>query len=213
MTKMNVNLLPCSKILLDSNVIIYYIISLEITRGGSKIPLKVDRFTDQAHKIVSDFRDQDKIIAAPKFVLNEIRKKRLATIVDEYCDSQFKDLLNVDQINDKIRLHIVGKAKQKLKKFTHKDWFEKLDYEPENDDINAIRRFYKSLEDTEEMREHMRRKRVFEPCPAPIDMSLLCCSADLGAPLISNDTDITKFSNKLEKEGLCYQIINLREYR
>ena len=67
--------------------------------------------------------------------------------------------------------------------------------------------FYVSFRGTAKMVEHMRRKRRREPCPSDVDMSLLLYLKDMGAPIVTNDSDFICFTDELERRGLCSGIL------
>lgn len=64
--------------------------------------------------------------------------------------------------------------------------------------------FYESFRRTAKMVEHLRRKRKREPCPSDVDMSLLLYLKDMGAPIVTNDSDFICFTDELRAEGFMF---------
>lgn len=209
---MNINLPKCSQILYDTNVITYYIISTKVTINGEEKDFKIPDFTDKSHELTKVLTENGKTIVALDLVLDELTDVRLANYVHGYCNSfEIKELLGVDEIEEDIEAHVFMKALQKLKKFLRNEWFQKLNYFPSDENIQKVRDFYISLDNTEEWKEHRKRKLRYDP-PSKIDLALIWYSFDKKSTLVSNDTDITKFIPQLKEAGLYYEIIYLKEY-
>ena len=206
---MSTKIPPYSQALYDANIIIYYCFFVNI-KGG--ITLKYSDFTSKSHKLTKEFIDNNIDISSPQLIINEIHRKGIAVIVDEYCDSyEGKSRLGFSYVPDALRHQISERITQKLRKLKDKDWFKVINYIPDMIDIDAVEKFYTSIETTTKMVEHMDKKGVDSPVPSYHDMLLICCSSDCNAPIITNDSDITNFSSELKSNGHCFEVINLND--
>lgn len=202
--------LPYSQVLFDANPIIYYCFYVRIKIKGRKITLKVMELTDKAQNLTKSLLDKNMEIITLELIIDEIRRKGLARIVDEYCDDpKNRYLFGRKKLADAGRLIIHERVKRKLEKLLGKSWFKIIEYRPSKDDIEAVKRFYLALEGTEKMLEHMQKKSAKNPVPSYTDMSLLCYSLNYKAPVVTNDSDITDFHRELKENELCFEIINL----
>ncbi|MBM4240878.1 MAG: hypothetical protein FJ150_04355 [Euryarchaeota archaeon] len=199
-----------SQVLFDANPIIYYCFYVQIKIRGSKVVLKVLELTDKAQILTKSFLDQNIDIITLELIMAEIQRKGLAKIVDEYCnDPKNRNLFGWKRLGDAGRLSIQERVKRKLQKLLEKSWFSVIEYEPSRDDIETVKRFYLSLDGTPTMMEHLKRKGTTSPVPSYEDMVLLCYSADYNVPVVTNDSDLTDFSDELSKNNICFGIINL----
>ncbi len=175
---------------------------------GSPITIQYTEFTIKIHNLTQKFLASNVDIIALNLIIDEIYKKTLAKIVDEYCDMpETKRRFGVRHINDKTRLFILNNVEKKLKRLQEKFWFKIMNYAPENSDINNVKNFYKSLNGTAKMQQHVAKKGY--STPSYEDMALLCYSCDNNLPIVTNDTDITRFKPELESNGICFDVIDL----
>ncbi len=201
------------KIVYDANPILYYCFNHREKLRGNIVHFRVIGFTNKSINCTQHFINNNATIETIKQVISEICKKGVAKIVDEYCnDGQTKDLIGISRsskIPQAMKLRLVKKTEDKIKDLIKKSWFSVIDYSPNSDDIERIRKFYKSLEPTPKMITHMNGKNRNVPWPSDVDMMLLAYSKENDAPILTNDTDFTNFKDELQSEALCFEIIEL----
>ncbi|WP_048190511.1 hypothetical protein [Methanobacterium sp. SMA-27] len=166
--------------------------------------------TDKIHILTRYFLDNNIDIYTLNLIMIEIRRKSVAQIVDEYCNtSEAKRKLGVKHINDAARYSIQLNIQSKINKLKDKPWFNIEEYDPDNTDIENVKKFYESLIGTEKMTEHIKKKG--SAVPSFVDMALLCYSNDNSAHIITNDTDITRFKPELKRDMICFEVLKLSE--
>lgn len=210
---MNIEELQCSEVLYDANVIIYYSSFISIPFRGITIELCMIE-TAKIHKLTKELVESGKKIITLKLVWEEIEKKGIARLIDDFCNNpQIKGKFNSKEIPDRVRLIFAAKMERKLKKIKMKEWFDITNYVPDQNCINTLKHFYLSLDGTPKMMEHFHKKGNYNPVPSYQDRALLCCSSEYNILLVSNDSDITDFMEELKKEGHCFEIFDLKKYK
>lgn len=201
------------KVVYDTNLILYYCFNHKEKLRGNIVHFRVIEFTNKSISCTQHFINNNATIETIKQVINEISRKGVAKIVDEYCnDGQTKDLIGIprsSKVPQAIKLRLVKKTEDKIKDLINKSWFSVIDYSPNSDDIETIKEFYRSLESTPKMIAHMSEKNRNVPWPSDIDMMLLAYSKENDAPILTNDRDFIKFKDELQSEALCFEIIQL----
>lgn len=210
---MNIKKLPSREVLYDANVIIYYASFISFLFGGKTVELCMVE-TAKIHKLTKELVELDKKVITLKLIWEEIEKKGIAHLVDDFCDNpQIKEKFNDREIPDKVRLILASKMERKLKKLKNREWFDIASYVPDQNCINTLKQFYLSLDGTPKMMEHYHKKGNYNPVPSYQDRSLLCCSSEYNIPLVSNDSDITDFIAELKGGKHCFEIWDLRKCR
>lgn len=121
--------------------------------------------------------------------------------------SETKRRFDVKYINDKTRLFILNNVEKKLKNLRGRSWFKIVDYTPPKNDTTNVKNFYKSLNGTAKMQRHIAKKGY--SVPSYEDMTLLCYSCNNNLPIVTNDTDITRFISELKSNGICFEVMDL----
>lgn len=199
------------KVIYDTNVIIYYCFMHEEKIKGRAVSIRAMGFTNRIQTLTEQFVTGGFEIETISGVMDEIFDKGIAKIVDEFCDDpQTKSLIGLPErvkISSRIRLRLARKTEEKIKRLKNKAWFKVVDYLPDEREIRKVKDFYLSLNGTLKMDRHKRKKRTRMPYPSDIDMALLTYSKKTGAPIVTNDTDLTDFKEELEAAELCSGII------
>ncbi|MFZ2071685.1 MAG: hypothetical protein WAV32_08870 [Halobacteriota archaeon] len=199
------------KVIYDANLIIYYCFMHEEKIKGNTVTIRVMESTNKIQSLTERFLKSGIEIETISGVIQEIYSKGIARIVDEFCDDpRTKDLMLLPRrarITNRIRLRLARKTEEKIQRLQKKAWFNVIEYRADEKEMERVKNFYWSLSGTAKMAEHMRRKRVREPWPSDVDMALLVYSQETGAPIVTNDSDLTCFKNELESARLCAGIL------
>lgn len=204
-----------SSILLDANCIVYHCFhtKVRIRISHSKhinVDLKYPIFTDQIHEIVSYLCACYVSIKTLEMVWDEIQKKGLAIIVNEFINS--KDFpYNTKYIGNYEKLNIEKKLQTKLQELSNKTWFKIESFMADQDRIEKVITFYRSLFETEKMIQHLKKRNRKDPEPSFEDINLLIFSKENKLPLLSNDNDFVLFQEEIEENNICYRIFPLSE--
>ncbi len=198
-------------VIYDANSIIYYCFMHEERIKGRAVIIRVMEYTNKIQSLTERLINSGFEIVTISGVMDEIYKKGIAKIVEEFCnDYRTKDLIGLPErarISDRIKLRLARKTEDKINRLVNKAWFRVVEYKPADKDIERVKSFYESLSDTPKMIEHMKKKRTREPYPSEVDMSLLIYSKEREAPIVTNDSDLIDFRSELEEHDLCYRII------
>ncbi|MCL5985438.1 MAG: hypothetical protein M1371_02605 [Actinobacteria bacterium] len=143
-------------------------------------------------------------------VWEEIQKKRLAEIVNEYVYSK-ECPIDSRYIRPYEKYKIERKFKKKLEDFYNKSWFSVEQFQADQDKIDAVILFYHSLSGTPKMTKHLAAKGRRDPEPSLADMNLLIYSKENRLPILSNDNDFNLFKDEIGNNNICYKIFPLKE--
>ena len=204
-----------SSILFDANCIVYHCFhtKVRIKISHSKhinVDLKYPIFTDQIHEIVNYLCKCCVSIKTIEIVWNEIQKKGLAIIVNEFINS--KDFpFNSKYIGNYEKLNIEKKLQTKLQELSNKPWFKIEPFIANQDRVDKVIAFYRSLLVTEKMIQHLSKRNRKYPEPSFEDINLLIFSKENKLPLLSNDNDFVLFQEEIEENNICYRIFPLSE--
>lgn len=185
-----------------------------MTEKGRKghVTLKYMELTDKIHILTRDLLTKKIDINTLTLIMDEIRRKSVAKIVNEYCetpDARIK--LGVRRVNDAAIYRMITNVEKKITNLESKGWFNIIDYDPDEYDIKNVENFYKSQIGTAKMTQHIAKKG--NAVPSHADMSLLCYSCDNSAHVVTNDSDITTFTPELKSEGICFDVIKISDVR
>lgn len=149
-------------------------------------------------------------IVVPEFIINEIKNKGIRKITNEFIKS--KQLANLPKNPDQaFILGIEFKVKMKLSRLQTKEWFTVIIYQPPEKYIDQIYEFFKELKHHPNVNEFLKLKNRRDTIPSFEDMAIIAFSKEMKIPIISNDADLTFFSNELCEKGLSDKIFNLSE--
>lgn len=149
-------------------------------------------------------------IVVPEFIINEIENKGIRKITNEFIKSG--QLANIPKNPDQaFILGIEFKVKMKLSRLQTKEWFTVIIYSPPEKYLDKIYDFFKELKHHPNINEFIKRKNRRDTIPSFEDMAIIAFSKEMKIPIISNDADLTFFSNELYEKGLSDKIFNFSE--
>lgn len=196
-----------NSVIYDANCIIYYSFRTELhSRKGSLIVIDSPPFTDIIRNLTQFLTTRKIRIRTILVVFNEITTELLSLVVKQRInDGHLRKELGLargEKFPEDIEYNLNKKLKQKVKKMRYESWFE-LDekYTPDRSSLIGIREFFNERKNDIE----------YKGMPSHNDMILILYSKDTVFPLISNDSHICKFKEKLEKDRLAHKIIPLMD--
>ena len=179
-----------TNVIYDTNIIIYYL----FPDGKYRIPL----YTRPAKRLTDFLFNQQSVIIASHFIINEIERKGYYNIINDY----FND------IRQSSKLALMNKLKsnfEKLKK--HENFLEEY-YEPSIKLLESISNAFIDFNNLDNIDEYFMRKHTDMVNPSVEDKKLILFSKDKECPVISNDLDLTFFREKLLNLNLVHEIID-----
>lgn len=186
----------------DTMLIIYYFFNIKNH--------KLIEYNNKTQKLTEFLIKNNTNIIVPEFLINEIKNKGIRRITKEFIKT--KQITNIPKNTDQaFILGIEFKVKRKLEQLQMKEWFTVEVYSPPVKDIDQIYDFFKKLKNNPRINEFLNKKNRSNPIPSYEDMSLITFSKEMGCPIISNDADLTFFSDELYKKGLSDKIFNFNE--
>lgn len=133
----------CSQALYDANCIVYYCFNMQVKGRNGQVNLKYTELTDKIRVLTEKLHLKGSDIFTLNLVMDEIRRKSVAKLVDEYCDTpDARRKLGARYINDAVRYRIQSNVKTKIRKLQSKDWLNVTVYNPEEADIQNVEDFY-----------------------------------------------------------------------
>ena len=166
--------------------------------------------TSKSRALTEFLINQNTNIIVPKFVIDEIEKKGFYRILDEYLNSE-----NINRIiglpkplNDLFRYNFFRKIRTNFTNFQKNSHVLCLDLMPNAISINLLEQFFDEFCDESKLMEFYARKHTNSFNPSKEDLMLMALSKDLNIPVISNDYDITFFSDELHEKNLVGDIIS-----
>lgn len=198
----------------DTNIIVYYCFSFDISVHGKKVPLKVEPCTDKAQAYTKEKIDEEQRLGTISQVWDELS--------DEAADFIFYRLFENEEIQarieaEKIPVSILLKSylserfKAKIKKLSNKEWFNVIPFDFREEDKRKLEQAYLNLQNTPKMQEHMKKKDVDSPVPRGADIPLILFSCEHSVPVLTNDSDLTEFREELAQAGFNFQVIAFSE--
>ena len=195
------------EIIYDANIIIYYCFFYKNTR--------ILELTSKSRALTEYLFNNNIDIIVPKFVKEEIEKKGFYMILEEYLNSK-----NINQIigfekplNDSFRYNFLIKIRSNFVNFQKNAHVFCLDVLPKSDSLNLLKRFFDEYNDEIKLKEFYARKHSTSLNPSKVDLMLMAISKDIEMPLISNDYDITFFSEELKDKDLVGEIISFNSIK
>ena len=199
---MNFDLSDYSKVVYDTNCIIYYRLNFSILSGKKKINLTPPEYSI-VERITSQFLNKDYTIHTLKIAFDEILRKGIANIIEEHLTKKYPYLRNQWIA---IR-HFEEKATRSIQELKNKKWFWIVNCSPLPYFVEQIKSFYKALPDSPEKQKLIDKNKA--PYPSDVDISLIIYSRTIESPLLTNDRDIYGFKAELETTNYCTKIISL----
>lgn len=202
---MNFNFSDYSKVVYDTNCIIYYRLNFSISFHKKKIKLTPTEFPI-VEKITSQFLNKNYTIHILKIAFDEILKKDIAVIIQEYLIEKYPFLKRSGLMWIAVR-NFETKATKSIQELKNKGWFCIVEYLPSPCLIEEVRNFYKSLPDSPAKQKLTKKNK--DPYPDDVDISLIIYSKTIDSPLLTNDRDIYDFKTELGTNNHCEKIIAL----
>ena len=151
-------------------------------------------------------------IWVPRFIIYEINHKGFPKIVEDYLNTNKNVILNVSKKpSPAFSLRLVQKLQNNFKNLQEKDYFHIEEYIPSDILFESIKSFFINFDDNDKLNEFFNLKNTTELSPSLEDMKLILFSKDKKSTLISNDWDITFFSEELIHKNLAHKIINFKD--
>ena len=193
-----------SKVVYDANIIIYYCFLYKTHKIVEK--------TTKARKLTQFLVDNNVKILVPEFIIHEINNKGFPKIVDDYLNDKKNLIIDVTKKPSyAFRLRLVKKLKDNFENLQQKDYFHVEQYYPEELLFDSIKLFFTNFDDEYKLNEFFNLKNTDKLSPSDEDMKLILFAMEKEVPLISNDWDVTFFSEELINENLAYNIINFKD--
>lgn len=191
------------EVIYDANIIVYYCFL-----DGN---VRILELTNKVRKMTQNLINSNCQVVAPYFIINELKIKGIAKIIQEYLDNPFR-LIGVPRKPRKMfNLRLMNKIEKNFSDMEGKSWFRIKNYVHDDDELKYIQKFFLSRLDTDKMDKLLNKKNRSIPYPSDEDLYLILFSKENSSSLISNDYDITCFSEELFDEELCYEIISLSD--
>lgn len=191
-----------SKAVYDTNCIIYYRFHCKVRVNGKEIVLKPPQY-EKIDKITSKFLNQRIEIHTLKIALDEIYKKGIPQIVEEFLRNKYGGKNNFYIL---VR-NCTVKIKNSIQRLKTSNWFRVVDFSPQPNIVAKVRNFYASLPYSGKKQRLIDKNN--DPYPSYVDLSLIIYSGEIQSPLVTNDSDIYDFEQELVHMGYCYKIIKL----
>lgn len=195
-----------SKAVYDTNCIIYYRLNFSRKFKKKEINLTPDEFYIVG-RITSQFLDKNYTIHTLKIAFDEILKKGIATIVEQFLVRKYRDLRERHGLRRIASRYFEEKVSRSIEELKEKEWFFIVECSPLRCFLEQIKNLYKGLPDSPEKQRLIQKNKV--PYPNDVDISLIIYSKAIGSPLLTNDRDIYDFKPELEMNNCCTKIIPL----
>ena len=179
-----------SNVIYDTNIIVYYL----FPDGKYRIPL----YTRPAKCLTNFLFNQKSEIVVPHFIIQEIERKGYYNIINDY----FND------IRQSSKLALMKKLKNNFENLKKNENFLEEYYKPSNELLEAIDNAFNDFNDLDNIDEYFMRKHTDIVDPSLEDKKLILFSKDKESPVISNDLDLTFFSEELQNLNLVHEIID-----
>jgi hypothetical protein len=191
-------------LLLDANCLIYYCQRFdEIVRG---VPVSFSHpLSDRVSEYIRPIIDSGRCIGSTSAVLSEIPDKGAEELMDDFIYTPaIRETLVAEGIGCPPPPRILERWQaafmQKFKKLRHKEWFKEIPFSASEASLQEARAFYASLANEPGMAEHIVRKK--QDFPSKEDLGLAICAKQLRIPILSNDSDFTKFIDAWSRFGI-----------
>lgn len=191
-------------ILYDANLIVYYCFFVKIGTNRVRIIELTNKTRDLTHKLIPNTK-----IVTIKMVIGELKLKTITTIVSEYLKTPHRLTGLPRKGRHALRWKLIDAIEKNLDELIEKQWFEVKDYSPDDRQVTNLKQFFLNLTTDQRMIKLMAKKGRSSPIPSSVDNALICCSDNDQCILVSNDFDITCFSEELKNDSLCHEIIAL----
>jgi len=189
---MDFDLSDYSKVVYDTNCIIYYRLNFSISCHRKKIRLTPKEF-HIVNRITSQFLNKNYEIHTLRIVFDEIFRKGIATIIEEYLTEKYP---NLRKGGFWIAMrHFEIKVTESIQELKNKAWFFILEHSPSPDLLQKIRNFYRSLPNSPAKQRLIDKNKA--AYPDDVDLSLITYSQTIDSPLLTNDRDIYDFRAEL----------------
>lgn len=196
-----------SKVVYDTNCIIYYRLDFTVRFRKKNIRLTPKEF-HTVNRITSQFLNKNYEIHTLRTVFDEILRKGIATIIEEYLTEKYRYLKRIGLLRIVIRRFEI-RATKSVEELRNKDWFCIVDFSPSKRLMEEIKDFYRSLPDSPAKRILIDKNKA--SYPGDVDISLIIYSKEIDSPLFTNDRDIYEFKRELEANNYCAKIVSLPE--
>ncbi len=212
------SLLPYDHITYDANCLIYYCMHSEIKDGDRVITVVFPDLTDRVREITALLLSKGKQIKAIEIIYEEIAKsERAGLVVNTLISKQeVRSQLGLgtgEKFPPRIKLRFIKSLDKKIRGLKGKSWFEIVSFTASSVELGRVRSFYQSLSSDPRMKDINLRKRRTVCYPSEEDMHLLIFSLERVLPVVSNDSDLTKFKKDLELNRLCHKIVPLLDIK
>lgn len=177
-------------VIYDANIIVYYL----FPDGKYRIPL----YTRSAKSLTNFLFNQKSMILVPHFIIHEIERKGYYKIINDYFNG----------IRQSSKFALMNKLKNNFENLKMNENFLEEYYEPSSELLEAIDDAFIDFNDLDNIDEYFMRKHTDIVDPSIEDKKLILFSKDKNCPLISNDLDLTFFSDELLDLNLVHEIID-----
>lgn len=171
---------------------------------------KLIEYTDKAHLLTEFLINNNVEIVVPSFLIEEIERKEIIEMINNFISSnQITNISN--NPNFAFRLGLEIRFKRKLDKLVKKEWFSVVEYNPPTELFNRLNSFFEELSHHPQFEEFMEKKKRETQIPSFEDLALMAFSKDKHYPIITNDNDLTFFSEELYQRNLTGKIYNFND--
>lgn len=199
-------------VLYDANCIIYHCFFATEKYKKKTIQFKYPHFSEKTQKLTNFFCKENIRIMTISSVWEEIFVKGIAVIVEEAISdnySFYSSVFRKKRFPPVVKLRLVRKLERKILGLEEKGWFEVVDFNPPEKEVEDVVKFYLSQKRTETMEKIRELKGRYRELPSRADISLLKYSQVKKIPILTNDMDLIWFRKELEKQNICYKIYPL----
>jgi hypothetical protein len=193
-----------SRVAYDTQIIVYYC----FLYGKYKLTGRTTKARDLTQYLVNNGTN----ICVPDFIINEINHKTIPRIVNDYVEDKRRPILEwPPHPSHGLVLKLTDKVKDNFENLQRKNYFNVVDYSPDEVTLNSIKSFFMNFNDKNKLDEFLNLKNTDKLSPSDEDLMLILFAKDHQIPLISNDWDITFFVEELVNTNLAHEIINFKD--
>ncbi|WP_298525647.1 hypothetical protein [uncultured Methanobrevibacter sp.] len=178
------------QVIYDTNVIIYYCFP--------KGRYNIKQHTNPAEMLTNFLFNQNSIIIVPDFIINEIMKKGIYEIIEDYFS----------EIEQHQKLRLYTKIKRNLERLKQSTQFVVEEYTPSTALIDLINSAYDGFNQLPNINQYLNLKKTDSLNPSIEDKMLILFSRQKKSPIVSHDRDLTFFRDELINMNLVTEIID-----
>jgi hypothetical protein len=187
-------LLAYDSVIYDTNCVLYLRFSVVVSsESGSDVVIDEPPFSEATRDLTEFLRSRSKRVCTLQAAFDEATEELLARIARRrLSDPDVRQKLGLargEQHSHGLEFQITRKARKKVRGLQSAPWFHVNDFWPRNSRIGSLR---------SELQKWFDASPTNDGSPSAVDVALIIYSGDEKLPLVSNDSDITTFAERLQ---------------